>query len=86
MMTYKAPDGHIIESLSYPQEVTYTCECEGISDGTFISYETSGSSNTIGIQQIKITRTVSNNSMTISVVESSEQELQEYINTVTNNN
>ena len=86
MMTYKAPDGQTIESLPYPQEVSYTCECSDIQDGVFISFETCGSDNVVGIQQIKISRTVSNNSMTITIVESSEQELQEYINTVTNNN
>jgi hypothetical protein len=85
MMTYKAPDGHIIESLPYPQEVTYTCECSDIVNGTFISYETTEDTSVIGIKQIKITRVVSGNSMTITIVESSEQELQEYININTSN-
>jgi hypothetical protein len=85
-MTYKAPDGYIMESLPYPQEVTYTCECNDIADGTLISYETTGDSSTIGIKQVKITRVVSGNSMTITVVESNEQELQEYININTINN
>ena len=80
MMKYKAPDGTEINSESYPEVVTYQCICEGIADGIYESIETTGSISAIGIQQIKITRTVSDNSMTITIVESSDEELLQYIN------
>ena len=38
MMTYTAPDGHIIKSKSSP--TTYTCACEDMHDGTYESFET----------------------------------------------
>lgn len=79
-MTYTAPDGHIIESKSYPEEVTYTCDCQDITDGRYFSIETTGSASIIGIQQIQITRIVDNNKMRLIIRESSEQELIDYIN------
>jgi hypothetical protein len=82
MMRYPAPDGHIIESLPYPQVVTYTCPCEGFSDGIYKSYETTGSLNRLGIQQIQITRTIQNNIVTISIIESTEEELQAYLDSL----
>ena len=78
MMTYTAPDGHVIDSLPYPQVVTYSCPCEGIGDGIYYSMETTGAATEIGIQQIKIKRTVDNNHMTIEIVMSSDEELIEY--------
>jgi hypothetical protein len=83
MMTYTAPDGHVIESQPYPQEVTYSCPCEGIVDGVYFSMETTGAATPIGIQQIRINRVVNNNNMTLTIRESSEQELQDYINNLT---
>lgn len=83
MMTYPAPDGHIIESLPYPQEITYSCACLGYDDGIYNSVEIKGSTNQIGIQGIKIKRIVDNNSMIIVIVEFSEQELIDYINSNT---
>lgn len=80
MMTYTAPDGHIIESLPYPQKVTYSCSCEGIVDGIYYSMETTGAATEIGIQQIKIKRIVDTNNMTIEIVMSSDEELIEYQN------
>jgi len=80
MMTYTAPDGHIIQSKPYPEEVIYTSVCEGVVDGRYFSVETTGSSSIIGIQQIQIWRVVDNNSMEIKIRESSEQELIDYIN------
>jgi hypothetical protein len=80
MMTYTAPDGHIIESLPYPEEVNYTCPCEGIVDGIYYSIETTGAATEIGIQQIKIKRFVENNQMGLTIVMSSDLELIEYQN------
>jgi hypothetical protein len=79
-MTYTAPDGHIMESLPYPQEVIYSCDCTEIVDGVYTSIETTGAATEIGIQQIKIKRTVDNNNMTIEIVMSSDEELIEYQN------
>lgn len=82
MMKYPAPDGHIVESLPYPQEVSYTCPCEpsNYSDGTYYSVEACGADTTIGIQAIHITRVVNNSVMVITIKEFSEEELIEYIN------
>ena len=80
MMTYTAPNGHIIESLPYPQKVNYSCECQEIVDGIYKSDEIKGAATEIGIQGIHITRKVDNGNMTISLVEFSEQELIDYIN------
>ena len=81
-MKYTAPDGHIIESLPYPQEVNYSCQCSpsDYSDGIYKSDEIKGAATEIGIQGIHITRKVDNGNMTISLVEFSEQELIDYIN------
>jgi hypothetical protein len=80
MMTYTAPDGHIIESLPYPQIVTYSCPCSEIVDGIYYSIETTGAATEIGIQQINIKRIVDNNNMDIEIVMSSDEELIEYQN------
>ena len=80
MMTYEAPDGYVIESKPYPEVVTYTCPCQGIPDGVYDSQETTGDATPIGIQQINIKRFVSNNTMTITIKMSNEQELKDYIN------
>lgn len=82
MMTYTAPDGHIIESLPYPLEVIYSSDCspENYSDGIYKSDEIKGSTSQIGIQGIHITRAVDYDKMEITLVEFSEQELIDYIN------
>ena len=82
MMTYKAPNGHIIESLPYPQIVTYICDLTTYeySDGIYKSDEIKGAATEIGIQGIHITRIVDNLSMKIQIKEFSEQELIDYIN------
>jgi hypothetical protein len=82
MMTYTAPDKHIIESLPYPQEVIYQSACSPIeySDGIYRSEEIKGAPTEIGIQGIHITRIVDNSTMVIKIVEFSEQELIDYIN------
>ncbi len=83
MMKYTAPDGHIIESLPYPEEVTYQSSCEGVSDGRYESMETTSAATLLGIQQIRILRIVDNDVMLITIRESSDLELQEYINNPT---
>jgi hypothetical protein len=80
MMTYVAPDGHIIESQEWPQIVEYKCHCEGIVDGIYYSMETTGAPTEIGIQQIKIKRIVDNNNMTIEISMSTDIELIDYQN------
>jgi hypothetical protein len=81
-MKYTAPDGNIIESLPYPNEVTYQCNCENISDGIYESLETTSSLDSTGIKQIKIIRLVNNNTMNITITESNSSQLQEYINNI----
>ena len=80
MMKYTAPNGFIIESKPYPEEVVYECPCSGIVDGRFTSMETTGANTDIGIQQIRILRAVENNNMVITIRESSDAELIEYQN------
>lgn len=82
MMTYTAPDGHIMESLPYPQEVTYisVCSNNNYSDGTYYSVELCSADNELGVQGIHINRTVENEVMDIVLKEFSEEELIEYIN------
>lgn len=81
-MTYTAPDGHIIQSLSYPQEIIYQCDCSPLeySDGIYKSDEIKGAATEIGIQAIHITRKVDNGTMQIKIVEFSDEELIDYIN------
>ena len=80
MMTYTAPDGHVINSEPYPNVVEYSCACSGISDGIYESVETTSADTEIGIQQINIKREVNSNLMTITIVMSSDQQLIDYIN------
>lgn len=79
MMTYPAPDGHIIESVPLPDEVVYLCGYIG-DDGVYYSYEIKGAATPIGIQGIHINRIVQNNNVAITVKEFSEQELIDYQN------
>jgi len=76
-MTYTAIDETIIKS-SPIEVVTYTCPTD-MNDGVYESEETTYSSNPYGIQQIKITRTVTDGVMTISIRESTDTELQDYL-------
>ena len=76
-MTYEALDGHIIES-SPNGAVVYECDCLGINDGVYESLETYPAQTPIGIQQIKIVREVKENKMTITITESTSQELIDY--------
>jgi hypothetical protein len=80
MMTYTAPDGHVMQSLPYPEEVKYTSFCQEISDGIYYSIETTGAATEIGIQQIKIKRVVESNVMNLTIIMSSDKELIEYQN------
>jgi hypothetical protein len=73
-MTYKAPDGHIMVS-SPDGPVTYTCPQIGMIEGTFFSLETASAATSIGIQQIQITRIISEGSVTITIKESTSEEL-----------
>jgi len=76
-MTYKAPDGHII--VSNPNEpVTYSCPQTGMVEGTFFSLETMSANTSIGIQQIQITRVIDADSIDITIVESTNEELIQY--------
>lgn len=78
-MNYQAPDGHIITSIAYPGEVSYTCNVQGYADGIYESIETTGSAEPVGIKQIRITRTVESGEMTIVIRESSSSELTTYV-------
>jgi len=80
MMTYTAPDGHVIESKPYPEIAEYSCPCTGIFDGVYESVETTSADTPIGIQQINIKREVNSNNMKITIVMSSDQQLIDYIN------
>ena len=76
-MTYTAPDGHIIESVPLPDEVTYISNCskKDFGDGYYYSYETMGAPTSLGVQGIHVNRTVNEGIMTIIIKEFSEQEL-----------
>jgi hypothetical protein len=76
-MTYTAPDGHVIVS-SPNGPVTYTCSQQGMTEGTFFSLETKSAATSIGIQQIQITRVITEDSITITIKESSSEELIAY--------
>lgn len=79
-MTYTTIDGTVLTSGTEP--VTYTCPALDYSDGIYESVETKGSSEYPGIKQIKVVRIVENNSMTITITESTIEELEEYINSL----
>ena len=76
-MQYTAPDGHII--VSSPNEpVTYSCEQTGMVEGIFFSLETTSAATSIGIQQIQITRAIDTYIITITIKESTSEELIAY--------
>lgn len=76
-MTYTAPDGHVIVSSS-EGPVTYICSQEGMTEGIFFSLETKSAATSIGIQQIQITRSIGIDNITITIKESSSEELIQY--------
>lgn len=78
-MKYTAPDGYVIKS-DPNQPVTYTLPCNWMSEGIYESFETMSAATDVGIQQIKIVRTVQDKTMTITVTESTKTELLDYIN------
>ena len=76
-MTYKAPDGHII--VSNPNApVTYSCPQTGMLEGTFYGLETMSANTSIGIQQIQITKVISEDTISITIKESTSEELIQY--------
>lgn len=82
-MKYTSPDGHVIISDSN-SPITYSCPQEGMTPGTFESYETTSADNEYGIQQIKIIRVVTSESVTITITESTNAELKAYIDSINN--
>jgi hypothetical protein len=76
-MKYTAPDGYIITS-SPDGPVTYTCPITNTPEGTFFSLETYPAPTSIGIQQMQITRTITSDSVTITIKESTSEELIQY--------
>ena len=76
-MTYTAPDGHVMVS-SPDGPVVYTCPQIGMIEGTFFSLGTTSAATSIGIQQIQITRAISTDSITITIKESTSEELIAY--------
>jgi hypothetical protein len=80
-MTYITIDGTVL--TSGPTPVTHRCPCTSYTNGTYESFETTGSSDAPGIKQIKIVRVVENNTMTTTITESSLKELEAYINSIT---
>lgn len=80
-MNYIAPDGHVI--VSDPNgPVSYDCPQTGMVEGTFESLETTYSNNQFGIQQIHVTRVVDTDSVLITIRESTDAELQAYLDSI----
>lgn len=80
-MTYTAPDGHVMVITS-TENVVYDCPQSGMIEGVFDSLETTYANNQFGIQQIKINRIVDFDSILITIRQSTDQELQEYIDSI----
>lgn len=59
--------------------VFYSCKNADCPDGIYESIETGLAESGIGISQIRIKRTVINKTMLISILESAEYEIAEYI-------
>jgi hypothetical protein len=75
-MQYPAPDGTIIESSSNGP-VIYTCPSpSNWISGTYESLETS--SGITNIEQIKIVRVINNGTVTITITERTQQEIEGY--------
>jgi len=76
-MKYTAPDGHVM--ISSPDgPVVYSCPQTGMTEGVFFSLETQSAATSIGIQQIQITRAITEDSITITIKESTSEELIAY--------
>jgi len=83
-MKYTAEDNHII--ISEKDTITkYSCPSIYL-DGVYESFETTSSNNELGIQQIKITRNISNGICNYEIIESTIEELQNYLNEIKINN
>lgn len=83
-MKYTAEDGYVIISEKN-KSVAYSCKST-FTDGIYTSYETTADNTAIGIKQIKIVRNISNGICNYSITESSIEELQNYLNEITQNN
>jgi hypothetical protein len=83
-MNYTAPDGHIMTS-SPTEPVVYTCQNIGLPLGNYNSVETQSSDNSFGIEQIKVTRHITPTEITITIVQSTDAELQAYIDSIVRN-
>ena len=82
-MKYPAPDGTILESNT-TNPVTYTCsKPENLSDGTYVSYETTSDSNN-NLKQIKIIRVVNSDTLQITITEQTQQEIDQYFQNINN--
>lgn len=82
-MKYKAEDGYII--ISKKNEITeYSCP-SNYTDGIYESFETKSAPTDIGIEQIKIIRKVYNGSVTYTITESTDLELQQYLDNLKTN-
>lgn len=80
-MNYIAPDGHVI--VSDPNgPVSYDCPQTGMVEGVFESLETTYCNNQFGIQQIHVTRVVDVDSVLITIRESTDAELQAYLDSL----
>jgi len=80
-MTYTAPDGHVM-IINSTDNVVYDCPQTGMIEGVFDSLETTYANNVFGIQQIRINRIVDFDSILITIRQSTDQELQEYIDSI----
>jgi hypothetical protein len=81
-MKYITHDG--VELISSPNEaIIHESDAQGYPEGVYTSYETAGSANQYGIQQIKIVRTVVGDSMTYTITESTDKELESYLSEIT---
>ena len=81
-MKYPMPNGTIL--LSSPDApVTGTCNVEGLSDGTYITHETSTKWDN-SLQQIEVTRIVKDGVMTVTIVEQTPEQIQAYLENINN--
>ena len=80
-MKYIAPDGYIMRS-DPNQPVTYSCPCTNMGTGIYESLETGPAATSIGIQQIKIHRVIDEGIMTITITESTDAELLQYLDSL----
>lgn len=81
-MKYTAPDGHVM--ISSPNgPVSYQCaNTNSSAEGTYESVETKSASNQFGIQQIHVTRVITEDTIDITIRESTDAELQAYLDSI----